>query len=61
MIKEIEILANLWVKWNAKQISASDLAMAFHRYFPSECEMAWDRFIHPSKLAKKILAEMVKK
>ena len=42
MDDRIQTLAELWCKWNTKELDGRDFALAFHKLFRSECTAAWN-------------------
>ena len=41
-----------WVKWNAKEITGDDFAVAFRKEFHYETSRAWDERTNPQKLIR---------
>lgn len=52
MKNKIDRLSQLWVKWNLKEISGNDFAMAFRKEFHYETHQAWDERINPQKVIR---------
>lgn len=45
MIKAIEELARLWVRWNIKYMTADDLVIKLGNIFPKEINARWQMYI----------------
>lgn len=40
--EKIQIIIELWIKWNKKQITGDKLALEFGKQFKRECMKAWE-------------------
>jgi hypothetical protein len=54
MKDKIERLSQLWVTWNAKEITGNDFAMAFREEFHYETSQAWNKRMLPRKIIHEI-------
>lgn len=50
---KIAQLSELWVRWNIKEITGNDFAVAFREEFHHETSQAWDEKMNPKKVLKK--------